>query len=1142
LKRNFRRELVRLQRLFGMSIALMLIFAFILGGSVLSMRAGKSEAHSVPPFVDGSVPSSAACSDFVLEILGIFEADLPDPGWVPVNKGNPGFPQFRSVAGEVTKSQVTYTDYPDVHDSHDQNTDILVDPAYLDILSDAGKDENGDGTPDTLELEWETGILTSEFSGDGSAHFFPKWAWPNVGDRVWANGDWIFDCGHPEDIAGTPHTRTEIHPARAIASMRQQMRTLPGSGTTPVPVTATDLYIHGRAGVVTDVLDCGQEALLGAGTCTIPFGGHDPVADHHGRPIDENFEFDVCTPPLPFDKATLATFVEDGPGNTLGPAPVLTVQNSTGACASDPAKFGPSQVHVTVPLAGSGATPDDVYARKIYTGWVFPSEGLRHLKATLNLMDLHDDKEPAGFDGELTFFWLNLDRAPDEWIRLSDFATGNMNDYDDDAGLGDGEMGFSGAAFDFFVGNGQPYSFHANGYDGGFGDSLPGADCLDDTFGEHDFASHVDLSVFPPSFPDFCYVLLPIDVSIPDNDPYNNLGASFGPADYGVGSPVVGNPGNEYELHFTVEDIPLAAEDSADLFLTKDCKPDEGALAGKQFTCTILVENPAGPGLPRNVVVHDTMLTDVDPSDYTMEPPTFTFGGLGGLTDPCEPVEDIPGGKEFKCNIGTVPIGGKAIVTMNITSDEGGDFNNYADVASESADADLSNNTGHDSVHVTPVADLQSFSVFGAERQVDGQPGLTVDTNALPPLPDLPNYNFGGTTVTAGRRIEFTTSTQNNGPSRAENVWMEFLLPFGASVIENTLDPVANPGGASGRCYTEPAGELRKKVICQYDTLEDGETAAARFQVLMDPALPDGTQLSFDQLSRSDQFDPNLGNNATSLQFDVDNWGDLGLVKGAFGTPVAGTDITYGYQVSNHGPSVSYDVSLQDQLPSEVEFLSAFVDYSGGLGGVPLPCTVLAGNNELDCPLGDVAPTGTVPIAVWVNVHIKANTPDGALVVNNASLIADTPDPFLADNSDSATVPVIARADLSILKSTDRDLFKPSTTVKYTIAVTNKGPSDAQSVVVVDTLPDPKIGYWVFDTGYLYDPNGCSLAGTTLTCEFGTLAAGASIQFDIYFRVVGNKGVVTNRVTVSSTTFDPVAANNTAARLNLVQGKDTGKK
>ena len=42
--------------------------------------------------------------------------------------------------------------------------------------------------------------------------------------------------------------------------MRQQVHTL---GQTPVPVTATDLYIHGRGGFVVDQLNCGMDIILG---------------------------------------------------------------------------------------------------------------------------------------------------------------------------------------------------------------------------------------------------------------------------------------------------------------------------------------------------------------------------------------------------------------------------------------------------------------------------------------------------------------------------------------------------------------------------------------------------------------------------------------------------------------------------------------------------------------------------------------------------------------------------------------------------------------------------------------------------------------------------------------------------------------
>jgi uncharacterized repeat protein (TIGR01451 family) len=946
---------VRILMAIGLSAVLMVSFSQTPGRDPVS-------AHPSPPFTDGAIPDSAACDDFFIELLGFIDIDIPDPGWVWVQNGNPGFPRFVSATGEVTKSKVTHTDYPDVHDSHDHNIDIFLDPGQESLLSEVNGDHDGDGLPDSLEVEWETGILTDEFSGDGSAHFFPKWAWPNEGDRVWTNGHWIFDCGHPEDLAGAPHAKTEIHPARAVASMRQQFHTLPGSGVTPVQVTATDLYIHGRSGVVTDILECGQDVVLGSGSCTTPFGSHDPVADHIGTPIDDNYEFDICLPPLPFDKAAPMYLVENGPGNTLAPEPELEFVDAVGPCAFDGG--GPLQLHARIPLEGSGATPDDVYARKIYTGWIFPAEDLKHLKLTLTRMHLHDDDDVDPGDCECTFFWMNVDRAPNEWIRLSDHATGNMNDFDDDGGLGDGNMGMDGAVFDFFVGNGVPYAVRANGYDGGVGDGLfdfqlPTTDCFDEHFGHHDFGSHVEFTILPPGLPDICYSLIAIDATIPDNDPYPALGKAFGPAEsYGLGGNTVeASESGEYNLQFTVEELPLTeAENGADLVLTKDCKPDGSVRAGVEFLCTILVENPTGPGLPHDVIVHDTLLTDVDSADYVLEPPTFTFSGVTNLTDPCitddNPIETIPGGVEFFCNIGTVPIGGKAIITMRITSDEGGDFNNYANVFSASADADMTNNRDDDSVHVTPVADLS----------------ITKSDSEDP--------------LVSGTSLTYTLLVHNSGPSTAVNVRAEDLLPAGVSI-----NSVSGTGGAA--CVFGVPGDDSRPTVCTFGSIPSGGSRTMTVVVTVLPGIHNS--LHNDARVSSDVLDLNNANDVDSEDTLI-RVTDLEIVKTADGnTYKASGTVIYTIEVTNHGPSDAHGVVVTDNLPLEKRDRVVFFS--------PIICTKPAGSTLLTCNLGSIAAGQSA--SVTVVVVYKGNR---GLINNTADVTSTTTDPVPGNNSSTASV------------------------------------------------------------------------------------------------------------------------------------------
>ena len=441
--------------------------------AALIVSLGALQSPQAAKAVDGG---SSSCDSFTVLLFGFIDVgSFPEPGWVWVDPSQ----KLKEVSGTVNESFVTHTDFPAVHDSHDQNTHLTVDPGFEDLLSDTND-------PGEIEMEWEIGTFPSEASGDPPERTFPRWAWPSDGDRIWLNGNWIFDCGHPTDVGGVNHYNSEIHPPRAVASMRQQLKTLPGTGTTPVPVTATDLYIHGRAGFVGDDLECGQEIIISAGSCT-------PSAyPHRGTAIDADYDFKVCLPVKPSANAVLATSMEAGPGDTLGIDPIVTPQAAAGPCTG--AGFGPVQLDVQVPLAGSGATPDDTLARKIYAGWVYPPTGLKHITAKLTRGVLHNDQEIVGSDCECSFFWLNMDAASDEWFRLTPYEiptvddvgfgcpdqTNILDDWDDDDLCGEGKLNFNGPTFDFFVASGQNYTLRTVAYD---------QDCLDDRFGHFILAS-----------------------------------------------------------------------------------------------------------------------------------------------------------------------------------------------------------------------------------------------------------------------------------------------------------------------------------------------------------------------------------------------------------------------------------------------------------------------------------------------------------------------------------------------------------------------------------------------------------------------------------------------------------------------------
>lgn len=1006
--------------------------------------------------------ADAACDTFNLSFLGIFDiTQFPEPGWKWANPAD----KTKSVSGTVKESFVTHTDFPTVHDTHDQNTHLQADPGYEGIISDVND-------PGEIEMEWETGTFNNETSGDPPQRTFPQWAWPSAGDRAWFDGNLIFDCGHPTDVGGTNHYKSEIHPARAIASMRDQVRKMPGTGSTPVRVTTTDLYVHGRAGFVMDDLTCGQAIIVGDGTCS-----PDPYP-HRGTPIDSNYDFDVCLGPKPFANAILATQMENGPGNDIATDPVLTTQDATGACG-DP-KFGPKQLHVHVPLAGTGVTPDNTLARKIYAGWAYPPTGLKHITANLKLGVLHNDMDLDPGDCECSFFWVNMDKSSDAWLRLTPYEiptdddsgtlcfsnTNTLNDWDDDGGCGNGHLNFSGPNFDFYVVDGQDYTLRTVAYD---------QDCLDGQFGNHQIGD-TTAGIITPNLNALALGACFLDpFNGGDNDSFDAATAVNLPP--GSGQRVAAGS-NQFELFFDVNSAPVTTEDAADLSLIKACKPDlSPALAGQQFTCTVLVNNP-GPGLPRNVVVRDSLLTSVDPAKYVMDTPTFTFSGGGGSVA-CDPTTDIPGGKQFSCNAGTVPVGGSAVISYHITSQEGGDFNNFASVTTDSTDPNPNNNSSQSSVHVNSVADL----------------GVT--KSVVP-------------TAVAGTQMTYNLSVNNTGPSTATNVRIDDVLPAGVSIV--------SVSGTGAACTSGVPGNAALPTTCNFGSLANGASKTETITVLIAPDTLG--QINNDARVSSDTIDLNNANNVATAATTVSGQADIAVAKGASPAPtvIAGQALTYALTVSNAGPSLARNVVLTDTLPAGL----SFTGFSGGGS-----CSILAPvPGGVVCTLGDMTPGAS--IAVYVNTIVLSST-TGSLT-NAAQVSTTTSDPVAANNTSApAVTTVLTRADLAIVKTSDKDVYKASSQIKYTITVTNNGSSDAQSVVVTDNLPDT-----TKQAIYNFDSAGCSKAGTVLTCNLGTIVAGASRTFNVYETVKGSKGQIANNVTVASATTDPVATNNSSTRTVLI--------
>lgn len=100
---------------------------------------------------DGFVPIETAVAAALAGNLGeaAFEFALAEvikaatggisEGWAWVRPGDEAL-HFQSVTGVITESRVQAKDSPATHDSHDKIADVLVDPDFLGLLSNTGKD------------------------------------------------------------------------------------------------------------------------------------------------------------------------------------------------------------------------------------------------------------------------------------------------------------------------------------------------------------------------------------------------------------------------------------------------------------------------------------------------------------------------------------------------------------------------------------------------------------------------------------------------------------------------------------------------------------------------------------------------------------------------------------------------------------------------------------------------------------------------------------------------------------------------------------------------------------------------------------------------------------------------------------------
>jgi len=623
-------------------------------------------------------------------------------------------------------------------------------------------------------------------------------------------------------------------------------------------------------------------------------------------------------------------------------------------------------------------------------------------------------------------------------------------------------------------------------------------------------------------------------------------------------------------------------EDKADLRLSKYVEPATTIRAGDIFTYTIFVDN-VGPSWSRQVIITDTLLSS---ASVSIQSCAFSVGqGAGAITQFTCTTGDLVS-TQFGTDIGTFstnflsalsdPNQGRMRASFRLVAKEDMDTTNTARVTADTRDPDMSNNFADAFIDVTAVSNLSLTKLATAEEQQVSQAGLMFNNAVFgQAFPTAPNY-FSSTRVTAGRRIQYTLTVQNNGPSPADNVILSDRLPPGVKIYQNSMVVTKDPEGATGPtpitpspCQTGAPGDPLDRLECTLGTLWNGDSVTVVFQVITDADIPAGTVLENDAVVYSDAFDDDTANNSAFTQNTVLAASDLSASKSAIGEVVtsynsalnrfiiqdvanqvtAGQMLRYTIAVQNNGPSDSQNVTVQDTLPSAPMPGPLYFDHADG--ATCRPSDVDA--NILFCSLDKLSAGERKTFDVFVKVDPAVS--DATLLTNTALALSgasntippgtppDLPaggptgpltwDPSTANNTSSNNTTVSAMADVGIAKSVTPVKVDAGEQAKYTVIVTNFGPSLAQAVVVTDILP--------LETAYEIDDGGCSLVSTapdTLECDLGALQPNETRTIQIWAQVAETTSPgakLTNNVQVASSTNDLNTANNSASAVNYVE-------
>ena len=225
-------------------------------------------------------------------------------------------------------------------------------------------------------------------------------------------------------------------------------------------------------------------------------------------------------------------------------------------------------------------------------------------------------------------------------------------------------------------------------------------------------------------------------------------------------------------------------------------------------------------------------------------------------------------------------------------------------------------------------------------------------------------------TCRKGDIVYWTITVINHGPDEAINAVLKDVLPKGLRYISDDSQGKYDNDKGIWKLGDMPVGDTRTLVI--------------KTEVL----LSNATILNLAVVS-SDTPDPNETNNRDNSSVPVLPIIDLEVIKIVDKTDVfVGDKVTFTITVINHGPDTAVNTRMTDVLPKGLKLVSFKVsrgsfDSATGIWSI-----------------GDLKPGESVQMFIVAEALITGH------IINNASVISDTPEEDLSNNNDSAAIDV----------------------------------------------------------------------------------------------------------------------------------------